>query len=230
VVRNTRFGRIHYYGCAYHACRGDAVCPNHTLLPQAAVERELLELLQREILTPATLERLLIAVNAKLRAQAAAARPRVTEIRRSLGQVEREIANYTRAVARGNFASLESALRAAEQRRTDLQAELARLDGNQQTAVLQLTPAALAQHHQGQTEKLRSGENGKVREAIEQSVARILVGGDGSLTIEAKPGGRLGVEGTHAYSGDTREEGPTIRQAISSADGRQFMVKTAAYG
>ncbi len=53
-------------------------------------------------------------------------------------------------------------------------------------------PAALERHLQGMTEKLRSGENGKLREAIEQSVARIVVGGDGSLTIEAKPGGYSG--------------------------------------
>jgi hypothetical protein len=75
AVRNTRFGRYHYYGCAYHARRGDAVCPNRTLLPQAAVERELLEILQRVILTPGTLDRILPAVKARLRAQAAAARP-----------------------------------------------------------------------------------------------------------------------------------------------------------
>jgi hypothetical protein len=39
--------------------------------------------------------------------------------------VEREIADSTRAVARGDFTFLESALRAAEQRRTIFQAELA---------------------------------------------------------------------------------------------------------
>ncbi len=39
---NTRFGRYRYYGCAYHARRGKAVCPNGTLLPQEAIERELL--------------------------------------------------------------------------------------------------------------------------------------------------------------------------------------------
>jgi len=42
------------------------------------------------------------------------------------------------------------------------------------------------------TEKLRSSVNGKVREAIEQSLARILVGVDGRLTIEGKPDGLLG--------------------------------------
>ena len=64
--------------------------------------------------------------------------------------------------------------------------------------MLQLTPATLERHLQGLTEKLRSGVHGKVREAIEQSVAQILVGGDGSLTIEAKPGGLLGVDGSPA--------------------------------
>jgi hypothetical protein len=78
VVRNTRFERFHYYGCAYHARRGNAVYPNRTLLPQAAVEGEVLDLLQRAILTPATPERVVAATNVKLRAQAAAVLPRVT--------------------------------------------------------------------------------------------------------------------------------------------------------
>jgi hypothetical protein len=43
-------------------------------------------------------------------------------------------------------------------------------------------------------QNLRSGVNGKVREAIPQSIARILVGVYGTLTIEAKPGGLLGLE------------------------------------
>jgi hypothetical protein len=109
------------------APKGDRICgarnvrPNRTLLPQAAIERELLDLLQQEVLTPATLDRLLTAVNAKLRAQAVAARPRVRELRRALTQVNREIENYGRAVARGDFTSLERALAAAEQRRATLQ-------------------------------------------------------------------------------------------------------------
>ena len=75
-----------------------------------------------------------------------------------------------------------------------LQAELSQLHGSQQPAVVQLTPARPKRHLQGMTEKLRSGVNGKVRVAIQHSVARILVGVDGSLKIEAKPGGLLGLE------------------------------------
>jgi len=48
--------------------RGDAVCPNRTLLPQVEIKRELLDILQQQLLTPDTLEKLLKAVNAKLRA------------------------------------------------------------------------------------------------------------------------------------------------------------------
>jgi hypothetical protein len=142
AVENTRFGKYRYYGCAYHSRRGDTVCANRTLLPQAAIEAELLELLHQQLLTPAVLARVLATANARLRAQAAA-RPRVKELRRDLKRMEGEIANYRRAVARGDFRSLETALGPAEQRHVALQAELARLDGNQQQAVVQLTPGSV---------------------------------------------------------------------------------------
>ncbi len=197
----TRAGRSHHYACGFHARRGAAVCPNRTHLPQAAVEQELLDILLGVILTPANVERLLTAVNARLRAQATQARPRITELRKALTQVEREITNYTRAIAKGDFTSLEEALATAESRRTTLKAELAKLEGSQPTAVVQLTPAALHRHLQGMVEKLRSGVAGRVREAIQESVARILVGVDGTLTLEAKPDGLLGLKGTIAPLG-----------------------------
>jgi DNA invertase Pin-like site-specific DNA recombinase len=225
AVQNTRFGKYRYYGCAWHSRRGDTVCTNRTLLPQAVIEAELLEILQQQLLTAAVLTRVLAAANAKLRAQAAAARPRVKELRRALTQVEREITNYRRAVARGNFKSLDTALGAAEQRQTTLQAELGRLDGNPQQAVVQLTPAALDQHLQGLTEKLRSGVSGKVREVIQQAVARILVGVDGSLTIEAKPGGLLGLDGNISQV-DGQEGRNLLEHGIVSPAGRQWRVTT----
>jgi hypothetical protein len=51
--------------------------------------------------------RLLIAASAKLRAQAQVSRRRLKELRKALTQVDREIANYTRAIAKGDFSSLE---------------------------------------------------------------------------------------------------------------------------
>ncbi len=154
------------------------------------------------------LARLLTAVNARLRAQATAARPRLRELRWALTQGEREVTNYTRAIGRGDFASLATALRAAEQCRAALQAERAQLDGHQQPAVLQRMPAALKRHLQGIPEKLRSGVTGKVREAIQQSIARILGGTEGSMTIEAGTGGLLGLAAHRGQVGE--REDPTL--------------------
>ncbi len=122
---------------------------------------------------------------------------------------------------------MEHALAAAEQRRTTLQAELAQLDGDQQPAVIQLTPAALERHLQGMTEKLRSGVNGKVREAIQQSVARILVGGDGTVTLETKPDGLLGVKAIPVRL-DAEKEGGLLQQSFHSSSDRQWRVTMAS--
>jgi hypothetical protein len=144
----------------------------------------------------------------------------------ALTRVNREIEKYGRAVARGDFTSLERALAPAEQRRATLQAELARLDGSQQPAVVQLTPAMHERHLQGMTEKLRSGVNGKVREVIQQSIARILVDVDGSLSIEAKPDGLLGVKGNLAQM-DYQEGRTLLEQGIVSPGGGQGRLTTA---
>ncbi len=78
-------------------------------------------------------------------------------------------------------------------------------------------------------ERLRtklSGVNGRVREAGQQSIARILVGVDGSLTIEAKPGGPLGVEGSLGELG-SGEEPILIEQDAPYAAVRQWKLITA---
>ena len=63
--------------------------------------------------------------------------------------------------------------------------------------------------------------NGKVREAIQQCIARILVGVDGSLTIEAKPGGLLGPEGNLGQVGGQAD--PTLLTPTRlSIAGRQW--------
>ncbi len=79
------------------------------------------------------------------------------------------------------------------------------VDGNQQPLVVQLTPAVLERHPQALTEKLRSGMARRVHKAIQQSSARALVGIEGWLTLEAKPGGLLEVEENMAQLG-CREE------------------------
>jgi hypothetical protein len=79
----------------------------------------------------------------------------------------------------------EAALRAAERRRTTLQADLPRRDRNRRAARIQLPHSALKRHPDGTVERLRSGVPREVRDAIEPSISRILLGLDGGLTIAA---------------------------------------------
>jgi hypothetical protein len=160
--------RPYYYGCAWNARRRTSVCRNSALLPREAIERELLELLLQSVLTPVTVGRLLQAVNARLWAQTELSEPWLQESREALGRVEREIENFVQAVGRGDFASLEGALKAAEARREVLRREIEEAE-NTRRGMLQLTPQALERHLEGMMEKLRSGIAGRVREAIRAS-------------------------------------------------------------
>ncbi len=92
--------------------------------------------------------------------------------------------------------------------------------------MIRLTPAKLERHLQGMTEKLQNGVNGKVREAIQQSIARILVGTDGSLTIEARTGGLLGLEG-HLGQVEDGEDPTFLEPTTLSTAGRQWRLIAA---
>jgi hypothetical protein len=176
------------------------VCGNRVLFPREPIERELLELLLQSVLTPATVGRLLQTVNARLCAQAYLAQPRLQGLKEALGRVDREIGNFVQAIGRGDFASLEGALKAAEVRREVLRREIEEME-NTRRGILQLTPQALQRHLEGLVVKLRSGATGRVREAIRASMEKILVGDDGSLSLEVKPEGLLGTQTTMAHSG-----------------------------
>jgi len=75
------------------------------------------------------------------------------------------------------------------------------------------------------TEKLRSGVNGKVREAIQQTVTRILVSVDGSLTMEANPRGLLGLEATSLPPVDRRDSTSVMADSVRSGNDRTWRLK-----
>ena len=71
-----------------------------------------------------------------------------------------------------------------------------RLIGGQPSILRKRLPAdpRIVGRLRGVAEKLRSEIQGKVREAIERSISKILVDRDGTLTVETKPDGVLGLD------------------------------------
>ena len=183
--------RPYYYGCSFHTSRGAGVCQNRTLLSREVVERTLLDLLLARVLTPATIDSILGAVNRQLRGPGDRKGPQLTEARTVLSQIDREIEHYTHAMARGDFASLKHALTAAEARRELLRRELTHLQQGSEGGIVQLPRRALKRPLPRLTDTLRAGDPSRVREAIETAIQRIAVGVDGAFTLEVTPEGLL---------------------------------------
>ena len=95
------------------------------------------------------------------------------------------------AIGRGDFASLEGALKAVEASREILRHETEEAE-KARRGMLELTPQVLERHLEGLVEKLRSGVTERVQEAIRATVEKILVGRDGTVTLDIKPQGLLG--------------------------------------
>lgn len=95
--------------------------------------------------------------------------------------------------------------------RATLLTEVAEVEKVRAPGVLQLTPTALDRYLQALVQELRSGIQGKVRDALERTVGKITVDMDGTMTIEAKPDGVLGIEGPFAPLW-CRGSGPPIEQ------------------
>ena len=68
--------------------------------------------------------------------------------------------------------------------------------------------------------------NGEVREVIQRAIARIFVGVDGSLTVEAKPGGILGIEGI-SPAVQCWDGGPLLQHMIVAASERKWRLSSA---
>jgi hypothetical protein len=155
-------------------------------------------------------------------AQTDLSQPRLRGLQEALARVDREIDNFLQAVGRGDFTSLEGALKAAEAWREVLKWEIEAAETTRR-GMLQLTPQVLEQHLESLTDKLRSGSTGRVRETLRASVEKIMVGEDGSLTLQVRPEGLLGT-GAGTADSNRRGTGTTLERTMQSGTGRQWKV------
>ena len=75
-------------------------------------------------------------------------------------------------------------------------------------------------HLEGLTEKLRSGDTGRGREAIRATIENNMVGEDGTLTLTVKLEGLVEAQTAIAHSG-CRGSGPIMERTIRSVTGKQ---------
>jgi site-specific DNA recombinase len=113
------------YGCPQNAFRGETVCKNNLRVFRNALEGKLLAGLQDQIIRPEAVEYILDNFESALLKALDDLGGELEQMRRRKGELEREIANLTDAIAQGDFSpALRAALVAREREIGDITAKL----------------------------------------------------------------------------------------------------------
>ncbi len=118
AVKTTRTTWV--YRCGTYHQRGASACPNRLALPKEATEQAVFDSLDQTVLTHQIIDQM---VNELWKAEEAP-EPQA-DLRKELATVEQELAHYVQAVAStGPLDSLLAEIKAREERKAHLQAEL----------------------------------------------------------------------------------------------------------
>src|SRR5262249_10498020 len=128
IIVDTR-GRQKWYACATHRHRG--TCHVDKFWRMEVVDQAILDEV-RKLLSPARVEQIVTPALAKLKARPATTDEQKAPVRKELQEVEAEIQNLTQAVALGRrpVPELVALLQTRDRRRTELQGQLAALEGH----------------------------------------------------------------------------------------------------
>ena len=132
------------YGCSKHFNMGSAVCANNLTIRTAILDATISGEVRDRLATPAKLEEAGAIFREDLAVALKDIPDREADTRKTLARVEVEIANFVRAVAGGVSAkSIVDALAAAEAKRSQLTAELERLQAAPKPGDIAIHPTAV---------------------------------------------------------------------------------------
>jgi site-specific DNA recombinase len=128
TVRSRAHGnapRSFRYVCSAHHYRGSAICPNGQELRLEVADATVIELVRHDVLRPTVVEPAIRMALDTLMADAATRNERRSGLQRQLAAIEGRIRQLTAAIEEGgHLPALLAALRAREQERTALEAEV----------------------------------------------------------------------------------------------------------
>lgn len=183
-------GRKYYY-CQNAKEKGHAVCTGMKGLRQEETEKAVLAGLKRDLLRPEAVEAFRAEYERAVKAASGDLDAERTALTKRLRKTEKEIENGTRAIMAGVMSeAILTALKAAEERKASLVAELASLDRPTVTI-----PADLSAQYQGVVARLESvlSSPGLIAQAID--IVRSLI--ERIVVVEREEGGHeVTIEGS----------------------------------
>lgn len=131
-VRSHRYGdrRTFHYACTTHYQRGPEKCPEPMLMPMALVDRAILEQIEHDVLQPPIIVKAIQKAMRLLNEPGEQPDARREVLEKELEQLKRELTSLSTAIAKGGtLQTLLGAVQERETRQTEVQAELALLNG-----------------------------------------------------------------------------------------------------
>jgi DNA invertase Pin-like site-specific DNA recombinase len=170
-----RTGKPSRYGCTRHWRRGPAACSNNVLVRRDLAEQKIAELLQAKLYTPAGVQRLVEAVNARLRAVRPAAATQRERLTGQLTEVRRRLDGLRRFVEQGDTSTKVRAwLGDAEAEEQRLEQEVERLGAQDRRPPIQIHPGRVERYLRDLRETLLKAE-ARARQLLQADVERIVI-------------------------------------------------------
>ena len=120
--------RAYFYGCSAHHKRGSAVCANNLVQRMENIDNAVLRAIGGDVLRPQVIMAIIDGVIAEL--SPISRKRTIAQQRKDVAQVDREIANLTKAIAAGGpLDPLVTELKARQERRDELVTAIEAADG-----------------------------------------------------------------------------------------------------
>lgn len=186
-------GEYIYYRCGYNQRRGSSVCSNTVKIPQTELEGRVLEVLEKQVLTSRTLQRLVTWMKRQVAEHNKNAGVDAKRLEAQLRRTTKEIQNLVTAVKRSGWSeALQESLREAEDKKATLETNLKQI-GSEAVQARSWKPSEreVVDQLKAFREILKEGEPHERRQLMRQQVARIVVETSGEVWMDADPNGLM---------------------------------------
>ncbi len=192
-VGSSSYGASSHYRCGYNNRRGPSVCKNATRINAQKVETLIIKSIYGKILTPESVEYLVVKVNEILNCEKEGAGRESKQLEAGLKKVQQEERRLVQAIQEGGeaFSAIKDALRGCEGRSSLLLAQMAEIKRVKDRELITIDRSIVESRLFRLREVLLSGPRPEVRAAIKHQVKELKAYPDGSIWVDPVAGGVL---------------------------------------
>jgi site-specific DNA recombinase len=197
------------YGCSLHYHRGRGQCVNSLLIARQSLEQQLLAGIQVQVLHPDVVAYTLKRFEERVLQAATRPTHEISDLRRREGDLERRVANLTRALADGYSPSIRADLATIESQLGNVREQLARALGTAATVQIRNT-RRFVEERLANVRGILNAEPVTVRAELAKHVEKITLTPEGRIYVASGTWKLLGVGSMDGARGTDNTMEPII--------------------